>query len=166
MGGCYNSSVVTTKRFAVTTDRVSSVTAERFIKIRRKEKDMTLPTIFDWIVKYAGGVVTIVTAAALLATQKKYLVKKLSAGDTDTRLKALEHTLSQEKKVIGTMLHSLFFAACRRAINRGYTTHDELEDIAYLYESYKALGFNGYGDQLYKKVTELKTDKELTERKE
>ena len=127
---------------------------------------MSLPSIFDWVVKYAGGVVTIVTAAALLATQKKYLVKKLSAGDTDTRLKALEHTLSQEKKVIGTMLHSLFFAACRRAINRGYTTHDELEDIAYLYESYKALGFNGYGDQLYKKVMELKTDKELTERKE
>ena len=123
-------------------------------------------SIFDWLIKYAGGIVTIVTAVTLLSTQKKYLAKKLSAGNTGERLQAIEQSLSQQNKITGKLLHSLFFSACRRALNRGYTSLDELEDISMLYESYKSLNFNGYGDELYKKVTELKTDKELTERKE
>ena len=122
---------------------------------------MTVPDFLEWVVKYAGGVVTILTAIALLSPYGKHLINRLAAGSTDKRLKAMEHTLSQEHEIIGTMLHSLFFSACRRAINRGWTTLDEIEDVNSLYETYKALNFNGYGDQLYKKFLDLKTDKEL-----
>ena len=122
---------------------------------------MTIHTILEWVVKYAGGVVTILTAIALLSPYGKHLINRLAAGSTDKRLKAMEHTLSQEHEIIGTMLHSLFFSACRRAITRGYTSLDELEDIKQLHKSYKALNFNGFGDALFQKVLDLKTKEEL-----
>ncbi|MBR0383995.1 MAG: hypothetical protein IJH61_04850 [Eubacteriaceae bacterium] len=122
---------------------------------------MTIHTILEWVVKYAGGVVTILTALALVRPITRKIILRLSSGNSADRLTAIEDTLSQQKEINGKLLHSLFFSACRRAINRGWTTLDEIEDVTSLYETYKALNFNGYGDQLYKKFSDLKTDKEL-----
>ena len=122
---------------------------------------MTIHTILEWLVKYAGGVVTILTAVALISPYRQKIFKRLSAENSADRLTAIEDTLSQQKEINGKLLHSLFFSACRRAINRGWTTLDEIEDVNNLYETYKALNFNGYGDSLYKKFSDLKTDKEL-----
>ena len=122
---------------------------------------MTLPSLFDWLIKYAGGVVTIITAIALLSPLAKTTTSRLAAGSTNQRLESMEQAMSQQNEIIGIVLHTLYFEACRRAINRGYTSIDELEDIKYLHKSYKSLNFNGLADALYEKVLDLKTKEEL-----
>ena len=46
---------------------------------------------------------------------------------------------------------------CRQLLGQETITEDELENLNYLYESYKALGLNGTGKELYKRCL----DKEI-----
>lgn len=43
-----------------------------------------------------------------------------------------------------------------KAFNRGYTTQEEFDIIAESYSSYKALGGNGKGEEIYEKYKRLK----------
>lgn len=52
------------------------------------------------------------------------------------------------------LAHDSFHRQCRRLLVRDSITEDELENLNYLYESYKALGLNGTGEELYKRILE------------
>lgn len=49
------------------------------------------------------------------------------------------------------LAHDSFHRQCRQLLGQETITEDELENLNYLYESYKALGLNGTGEELYKR---------------
>ena len=44
---------------------------------------------------------------------------------------------------------------CRYILAKGSMTEDELENLNYLHDTYKGLGMNGTGDELYRRCLEL-----------
>ena len=59
-------------------------------------------------------------------------------------------------KALRALCHDSFHRQCRLLLKQDSITEDELENLNYLYESYKALGLNGTGEELYKRVLEKK----------
>lgn len=53
------------------------------------------------------------------------------------------------------LLHHEVYMLCNRYIETGYISTDDLDDLNYLFRSYKALGGNGTGEVLYNKVLQL-----------
>lgn len=58
-------------------------------------------------------------------------------------------------KALKGLLHDKIYDNCIKYIDRGYVTVDELENLNYIYEPYRALGGNGTGESLYKEVQSL-----------
>lgn len=58
-------------------------------------------------------------------------------------------------KALKGLLHDKIYENCIHYINRGFVTVDELENLNYIYEPYRALGGNGTGEALYKEVQSL-----------
>ena len=52
--------------------------------------------------------------------------------------------------------HDKLYTYCTNYINRGYITVGELDNLEYLFTSYKSLGGNGTGEHLYNEVKKLK----------
>lgn len=76
--------------------------------------------------------------------------KIIDLGKSDILLKA----------GVVAMLHHELYANCTEYISRGYVTPGQLNDLEYIFTSYKALGGNGTGEILYKKVQVLKIKEE------
>jgi len=53
------------------------------------------------------------------------------------------------------LLHHEVYMLCNRHIETGYISTDDLDDLNYLFRSYKSLGGNGTGEALYNKVLQL-----------
>lgn len=81
----------------------------------------------------AGGVFT----ATVMWIKNQYAKGKIQ----DRALKALSH--------------DSFFRMCRYILAKDSMTEDELENLNYLYDTYKSLGMNGTGDELYKRCLEM-----------
>ena len=54
-------------------------------------------------------------------------------------------------QALKALAHDSFHRQCRVLLQQDSITEDELENLNYLYESYKALGLNGTGEELYKR---------------
>lgn len=54
-----------------------------------------------------------------------------------------------------SLLHHRLYEDCSAFIRRGYVTVGELNDLEYIFTSYKRLKGNGTGEQLYNRVQEL-----------
>lgn len=52
------------------------------------------------------------------------------------------------------LAHDSFYRQCRYLLHRDYIKEDELENLNYLHDAYKALGMNGTGEELYKRCIE------------
>ena len=52
--------------------------------------------------------------------------------------------------------HHMLYEQCNRIIDRNWVKTDELDDLRYIFENYKASGGNGTGELLYNRVRELK----------
>ena len=66
----------------------------------------------------------------------------------------IKSTLKKEKvydQALKALAHDSFHRQCRELLAQETITEDELENLNYLYESYKALGLNGTGEELYKR---------------
>ena len=81
----------------------------------------------------AGGVFT----AAVVWIKNQYTKGRIQ----DRALKALSH--------------DSFFRMCRYILAKGSMSEDELENLNYLHDTYKGLGMNGTGDELYRRCLEL-----------
>lgn len=62
------------------------------------------------------------------------------------------------------ILHNKIYRQCDEHLSDGFITIDDLDDLSYLFNAYKALGGNGTGEVLYNKVKELPNRKEVKQR--
>ena len=54
-------------------------------------------------------------------------------------------------EALKALAHDSFHRQCRELLPQETITEDDLENLNYLYESYKALGLNGTGEELYRR---------------
>lgn len=77
-----------------------------------------------------------------LWTMIMYLVKRHGQKDPATRL------------LLG-IAHDRLHYLCEKALERGYTSEGEMDDIVQIYDPYTALGGNGTGKQIYERYIKL-----------
>lgn len=70
-------------------------------------------------------------------------------------IKRFEDNDKIHRKALLALLHGELFTKCDVYIKRGSITRFELNDLEYVFESYKNLGGNGTGEELYKRVKNL-----------
>lgn len=74
------------------------------------------------------------------------ILYKLQKGDQKKDIRA---------KADIVLLHNAVYMNCQEAIQRGYTTFMEFDNITELYKVYSEYGGNGTGKELYEKVRQL-----------
>lgn len=57
--------------------------------------------------------------------------------------------------VIKSMAHNALFYECKRLLEKGSISTDEMENLTYLWEGYHGMGLNGTGETLYTKCINL-----------
>lgn len=75
-------------------------------------------------------------------------LNKLVIQETNERFQMLENALI-------ALQHDRLYRLTEEYIERGYVTLDELDNLDYLFSSYKALGGNGSGERRYNLVQKL-----------
>jgi len=70
----------------------------------------------------------------------------------DERFSALERAML-------AMLHNKIYKQCGEHLNDGFINLEDLDDLNYLFSAYEALGGNGTGKAIYKKVIALNNQK-------
>lgn len=73
----------------------------------------------------------------------------------DKKIKEKDERTEASNKGIRALLHHQLYSDCQRLIKEGCVTSEELCDIEQIYESYHALGGNGTGTALYKRIQSL-----------
>lgn len=73
----------------------------------------------------------------------------------EARLMVLEDNDRRQHAGTVALLHHDIYELCNGHIRRGYISTGDLDDLGYLFTSYKALGGNGTGEALYNKVMAL-----------
>ncbi|EJE97472.1 hypothetical protein [Liquorilactobacillus mali] len=70
-------------------------------------------------------------------------------------IKGLHQSDTLLKAGVVAMLHHEIYANCTEYLKHDYVTAGQLNDLEYIFSSYKALGGNGTGEILYDRVKEL-----------
>ena len=71
---------------------------------------------------------------------------------------------SKEKVIheaVKALSHDSFYRQCRNILQQDSMTQDELENLNYLHDAYKALGMNGTGEELYIRCLERRMEGEV-----
>ncbi|KRK73417.1 hypothetical protein FD02_GL001276 [Lacticaseibacillus nasuensis JCM 17158] len=80
---------------------------------------------------------------------------ELDRGAHERKLAMLEDNDRLQHAGMVALLHHEIYELCNGHIERGSISTGDLDDLGYLFTSYKALGGNGTGEALYKKVLAL-----------
>ena len=102
----------------------------------------------DWIAKYWLG-----TLFGALTGAMGWAVGRLRK-----RQKAQEAEQAAVKEGMLALLHDRIYGSYRECAHKGFITVDELSNLEYLYKPYAALGGNGTGKELYKKLKSMPTE--------
>ena len=115
----------------------------------------------EWIAKYwiqwAFG---IVTGALGLAVKRLSAKVKKHEEERQAKAKAQEAEMAAIKEGLLAILHDRLYQACTFYIAQGCIDTEGLKNIEYIYKAYHALGGNGTGTELYKRVKALDLEKE------
>ena len=96
----------------------------------------------------------------ILDTIMKAIITTFAGAFAGAVIVWIKATVKKEKvydQALKALAHDSFHRQCRQLLGQETITEDELENLNYLYESYKALGLNGTGKELYKRCL----DKEI-----
>lgn len=102
------------------------------------------------IVKYYGAKTKRVNDQDKDLTEMKTLLEELATDNVE-----IKTTLRVHKRSNVSILHDKVYRNCREYLKIGYVTVEQLDNLEYLYSSYKEQGGNGTGDNLYNRVMEL-----------
>ena len=76
------------------------------------------------------------------------------------RIKAQDDERKAIKEGLLAILHDRLYQACQHFMAQGWIDASGLKNIEYLYKSYHALGGNGTGTELYRRVMALSIKQE------
>lgn len=90
----------------------------------------------------------------ILDTIMKAIITTFAGAFAGAVIIWIKDTVKKEKvydKALKALAHDSFHRQCRELLRQESITEDELENLNYLYGSYKALGLNGTGEELYRR---------------
>ena len=90
----------------------------------------------------------------ILDTIMKAIITTFAGAFAGAVIIWIKDTVKKEKvydKALKALAHDSFHRQCRELLQQEFITEDELENLNYLYGSYKALGLNGTGEELYRR---------------
>lgn len=82
--------------------------------------------------------------------------RKKDVTTLDDKVSNIEITVDSLVKSNLALSHDKLYNYCTTYLERGYVTVGELDNLEYLFDSYKKLGGNGTGEHLYNEVKKLK----------
>ena len=73
----------------------------------------------------------------------------------EDKLVQIDRDLQQRRRISRALLHHEIFQTARQALEKGYISEYELENLDELYKPYKAIGGNGTAEKLYNDCKDL-----------
>lgn len=95
-----------------------------------------------------GSVIIIMVQRIMKRLKDKRALNKMVISETNSRFNTIENALI-------ALQHDRLYRLTEEYIERGYVTLDELDNLDYIFNSYKALGGNGSGERRYNLVQKL-----------
>lgn len=100
-----------------------------------------------------GSAILLLVKRIISRLKDRKNLNKLIMQDTENRFQMLERAMK-------AIQHDRIYSLTEEYINRGYVTLDELDNLDYLFQSYKEQGGNGSGERRYMLVQKLPIVKE------
>lgn len=88
--------------------------------------------------------------------QKFKLWRKKDVVSLDEQVSKLDVLVKNLVESNQALAHDKLYEKCTQYINRGFITVGELDNLEYIFTSYKKLGGNGTGEHLYLEAKKLK----------
>ena len=95
-----------------------------------------------------GSVLVLLVRNIIKKLRERKALNKLVVQETNERFKVLENAMI-------SLQHDRLYQLTEMYIMRGYVTLDELDNLEYIFKSYRELGGNGSGERRYKLVQKL-----------
>ena len=105
-------------------------------------------TVRDWIAKYWLGALFGALTGAL----------GWAVGRLRKRQKAQEAEQAAVKEGMLALLHDRIYSSYAECLKKGYASVDDIKNLEYLYNPYHALGGNGTGTELFRRVKRMPTE--------
>lgn len=86
---------------------------------------------------------------------------RIKAEAEEKKSEQMETRFQNIESGMVAMLHSRIYKTCSEYLEIGWISVDDLDDLDYLFCSYKGLGGNGTGEVIYNKVKALPNKKEV-----
>ncbi|MFW3538198.1 hypothetical protein [Vagococcus fluvialis] len=112
--------------------------------------------VIDFLNKLNGVLLLIGGVTLNQCYQKFKRWRKKDVISLDEKVTMIEETVELLKDSNLALSHDKLYTYCTTYIERGYVTVGELDNLEYLFSSYKGLGGNGTGEHLYNEVKKLK----------
>lgn len=103
-----------------------------------------------------GGLMIIFGFGINQGYQKFKKWKKKDVQTIDDKVNRIETTVESLLASNLALSHDKLYEKCTSYISRGYITVGELDNLEYIFTSYKKLGGNGTGEHLYLEAKKLK----------
>lgn len=110
--------------------------------------------LYHWIT-YLTPIWVLLVAIFWKPIRNLFTKEKNRLTTIENQLIKVQEDLDERKSISRALLHHEIFQTARTAIENGYITEIELENLETLYEPYKNLGGNGTAERLYKECQEL-----------
>lgn len=119
----------------------------------------TIIHLYQWITYLTP--IWVLLVAIFWKPIKSFFTKEQSRlTNIENQLVKVQEDLDERKTISRALLHHEIFQTARTAIENGYITEIELENLETLYEPYRNLGGNGTAQRLYEECKKLPHKKE------
>lgn len=115
--------------------------------------------LYQWIT-YLTPVWVLLLAIFWKPLRKVITKEKTRLTTIENQLVEVQDSLNERKEISKALLHHEIFQTARTALDRGYISEIELENLELLYTPYKAIGGNGTAERLYEKCCSLPHEKQ------
>lgn len=95
-----------------------------------------------------GSVLVLLVRNIIKKLRERKALNKVVVQETNERFKVLENAMI-------SLQHDRLYQLTEMYIMRGYVTLDELDNLEYIFKSYRELGGNGSGERRYQLVQKL-----------